>query len=46
METADVRTLQAWVLSWRGFGVSFEIVPVVTSADTRAVVAPFLSETM
>ena len=46
METADVRTLQAWVLSWRGFGVSFEIVPVVTSADTRAVVAPFLSETI
>ena len=44
METADARLLQEWVLSWRGLGVPFEIVPVVPSADTRAVVAPFLDE--
>lgn len=44
MECDDLRLLQEWVLSWRGFGVEFEIVPVVTSAETRAVVAPFLDE--
>jgi hypothetical protein len=42
METDDARLLQEWVLGWRGLGVSFEIVPVVPSAETRAVVAPFL----
>ena len=42
METDDLRLLQEWVLSWRGCGVTFEIVPVVSSAETRAVVAPFL----
>ncbi|MBK8157717.1 MAG: DUF3303 family protein [Rhodospirillaceae bacterium] len=42
METEDLRLLQEWVLSWRGCGVSFEIVPVVSSAETRQVVAPFL----
>ncbi len=44
METADARLLQEWVLSWRGLGVTFEIVPVVPSKDTRAIVAPFLDE--
>lgn len=42
METDDARLLQEWVLGWRGLGVTFEIVPVVTSAETRDVVAPFL----
>lgn len=42
METADARLLQAWVLSWADTGTTFEIVPVVPSAETRAVVAPFL----
>ena len=42
MDTDDLRLLQEWVLSWRGCGVTFEIVPVVSSAETRAVVAPFL----
>jgi hypothetical protein len=42
METDDARLLQEWVLSWRGLGVTFEIAPVVPSAETRAVVAPFL----
>jgi Protein of unknown function (DUF3303) len=42
MECDDLRLLQAWVLEWRGAGVTFEIVPVVPSAETRAVVAPYL----
>ena len=42
MESADLRLIQQWVLQWRGFGVTFEIVPVVSSKDTRDVVAPHL----
>jgi hypothetical protein len=42
MRCDDLRLLQAWVLRWRGLGVSFEIVPVVPSAETRGVVAPLL----
>lgn len=45
METDDARLLQEWVLSWRGLGVTFEIVPVVPSKDTREVVAPYLDQT-
>lgn len=44
MECADLTLLQAWVLQWRGCGVTFEIVPVVPSADTRKVVAPYLAK--
>jgi hypothetical protein len=44
METNDLRTLQAWVLGWRGTCVSFEIVPVVPSTETRQVVAPYLGQ--
>ena len=43
METDDLRTIQQWVLSWRGSGASFEIVPVVSSKETQAVVAPFVA---
>lgn len=43
MECQDLRLLQEWVLQWRGAGVTFEIVPVVSSAQTREVVAPHLS---
>jgi hypothetical protein len=43
MECDDARLLQEWVLRLRGSGVSFEFVPVVTSAQTREVVAPHLS---
>lgn len=43
LECADARLLQEWVLQWRGFGISFEIVPVVTSVQTREVVAPYLA---
>ena len=42
METDDLRLMQEWVLGWRGTGVTFEIVPVVPSKETREVVAPFL----
>jgi hypothetical protein len=42
MECDDASLLQQWILSWRGAGVSFEIVPVVPSAQTRAIVAPLL----
>jgi hypothetical protein len=42
MECDDLSLLQRWVLGWRGTGVSFEIVPVVPSRDTREVVAPYL----
>lgn len=43
MECDDLRLLQAWVLQWRGAGVTFEIAPVVRSAETREVVAPLLA---
>jgi hypothetical protein len=39
MECSDLRKLQEWILHWRGYGISFEIVPVVTSKETREVVA-------
>ena len=42
MECDDLRLLQSWVLQWRGAGVTFEIVPVVSSAQTREVVEPHL----
>jgi len=45
MECDDLRLLQEWVLGWRGSGVTFEIVPVVPSAETREVVTPFLDWT-
>jgi hypothetical protein len=38
----DLRLLQTWILQWRGLGMSLEIVPVVTSKETRAVVEPYL----
>ncbi len=45
MRCDDLRLIQQWILQWRGSGANFEIVPVVTSAETRAVVAPFLEAT-
>ena len=42
MECDDLRLLQEWVLQWRGLGVTFEIVPVVTSKETREVVGPWV----
>lgn len=42
MECDDPRLLQQWVLTRRGSGITFEFIPVVSSAQTREVVAPFL----
>jgi hypothetical protein len=42
MRCDDLRLIQAWILEWRGSGVTFEIIPVVTSAAARAVVGPYL----
>ena len=39
MECSDLRKLQEWILNWRGYGITFEIVPVVSSKETREVVA-------
>ena len=44
MECDDLRLLQQWALQWRGSGVTLEIVPVVSSKDTRDVVAPYLDK--
>jgi Protein of unknown function (DUF3303) len=44
MECNDLRLLQEWILNWRGFGATFEIVPVVSSKETREVVDPLLDE--
>lgn len=42
MECDDLRLFQEWALQWRGYGVKLEIIPVVSSQDTRTVVAPYL----
>jgi hypothetical protein len=44
MECDDLLLFQEWVLQWRGFGVTFEVVPVVPSKETREVVAPYLDK--
>jgi hypothetical protein len=44
MECDDLRLFQAWIVGARGLGVTFEIVPVVGSKDTQAVVLPHLDE--
>jgi hypothetical protein len=44
MECDDLRLLQQWALQWRGSGTTFEFVPVVTSKETREVVAPQLDK--
>ena len=44
MECDDARLLQEWALQWRDCGVTFEFLPVVSSKDTREVVAPFLRD--
>jgi hypothetical protein len=44
MECDDLRLLQQWMLNVRGSGMTFEIVPVVPSAETREVVAPYLDQ--
>ena len=41
MECDDARLLQQWVAVW-GDLIDFEIVPVVTSAETRETIQPLL----
>ena len=41
MECEDARLLQQWVAVWSDL-IEFEIVPVVTSADTRETIEPLL----
>ena len=42
MECDDLRLIQQWLLEWRDTGLTFEVVPVLTSKETREVVAPHL----
>jgi hypothetical protein len=42
MRCDDLRLIQAWILECRNCGVTFEIVAVVTSAEARAIVEPYL----
>jgi hypothetical protein len=42
MECEDLRLIQQWVLEWRGFGVTIEVIPVVPSKETQKVVEPYL----
>ena len=42
MRCNDPRLFQQWALEWRGLGMTLEIVPVVTSKETQAVVKPHL----
>jgi hypothetical protein len=45
MECDDARLLQQWILANNGdLGMTFEIVPVVPSQETREVVAPYLDQ--
>jgi Protein of unknown function (DUF3303) len=44
MRCDDPRLFQQRVLQWRGFGVTFEIITVVSSKETQAVVAPYLDD--
>ncbi len=44
MRCADPALLQAWVLQWRGLGATFEIVPVVPSKETQAIVNGYLDQ--
>jgi hypothetical protein len=45
MEYDGLRLLQPWLLTNnRDLGITFELVPVVPSKETREVVAPFLDD--
>ena len=44
MECDDARLFQQRGLEWRGFDTTIDIVPVVCSKETQAVVAPYLDK--
>ncbi|HUJ74667.1 MAG TPA: DUF3303 family protein [bacterium] len=41
MECDDARLLQQWITRWNDIG-RFEVLPVVTSAEAQATIAPLL----
>lgn len=45
MRCDDLARLQAWILGWRGAGVTFEVIPVLTGAETRPLVEAILPGT-
>ncbi|MBV7327159.1 DUF3303 domain-containing protein [Chloroflexi bacterium TSY] len=42
MECDDLKLFQEWILMWRDFGVTLEIVPVLGSRETQQIVEPYL----
>jgi len=44
MESEEPALFQQWALEWRDHDVTFEFIPVVTSAETLENVAPFIAE--
>jgi hypothetical protein len=42
MRCANPALLQQWVLHWRDCGVTFDIIPVTPSAETRPIVTTLL----
>jgi Protein of unknown function (DUF3303) len=42
MRCDDLGLFQEWILQWRAFGATFEIIPVVSGEETRQVVARHL----
>lgn len=42
MRADSAAALQAWVLTWQGLGIEFEIVPVMPSKDVQGLIAPIL----
>ncbi|OWU83247.1 hypothetical protein ATO6_19055 [Oceanicola sp. 22II-s10i] len=44
METEDAALFHQWALHWSGAGVRLEITPILTSAETQALVAPYLAD--
>jgi len=44
METEDAALFHEWALHWQGLGVRLEITPILTSAETRALLAPHLAD--
>lgn len=42
MKCDDLKLFQQWALQWREAGVTFEMVPVLTSKETQEMIAPHL----
>jgi hypothetical protein len=44
MRCADASLFQRWIVEWRDVGVTFEVIPVVVSKETRETLTPFLGK--